>query len=126
MEFEELSILHNHNHRPRKRTKNKVEDGRWVGKIWIALSVVMMILGIHLNGLGGSEEKSVRVSEMETKTWVQDFEDPEAEGLTIKMKTKTPTVFINNKKEVGGSSHSKWRDKWEVEGQSNSRKSNAK
>lgn len=37
----------------------------WRGKIWIAIGILMMVIGIQLHGFTGSDEKSIRISERE-------------------------------------------------------------
>lgn len=31
-----------------------MKDRRWVGKMWLALSMIMLVIGVQIHGLDGS------------------------------------------------------------------------
>lgn len=74
----------------------------WKGKIWLAIGLLMLVIGLQMHGLTGSDEKSVRVCEKEAKEWAAQFEEPDRADLKIRMKTKNSPEMRDEKWEGRG------------------------
>ena len=64
-------------------------EREWKGKLWVAIGILMLVVGLQIHGFTGSDEKSVRFCEEEARQWAAQFEDPSKGNIRIRMKTKT-------------------------------------
>ena len=55
--------------------KPRHERLEWRGKLWLAVGLLMLMIGLQMHGFTGSDEKSVRVCSKEAKEWASQLEN---------------------------------------------------
>ena len=70
---------------------NKRQRRGWNAKAWIALGVIMLVVGLQLFGWA-DEEQPIRVREKDMRGWAKKLTEEGPDTINIKMKNRVSNI----------------------------------